>query len=275
LLERIAKENCQLIDYIGSPSLRGIVTGLNEAFIIDADARNQLILAAPTLTEILRPVCVGSEIRRYGVEWAGHYLIYTYHGIDLSNYSLIEEFLENYRDQLENRAIRQEWYELQQPQKAYEDKLISPKIVMPDMAESGRFQLDENGMFLTNTAYFLPTDDKYLLALLNSKLLTFCLANTSSTFGGGYLRLFGQYVERLPIRVVTPQMSERKRKELIQNIVGLLEQKKNTSLKERILQLLLPIEEYADVIHDLLALLADQMIILFEERVLLVERFFY
>jgi len=146
---------------------------------------------------------------------------------------------------------------------------------MPDMAESGRFQLDENGMFLTNTAYFLPTDDKYLLALLNSKLLTFCLANTSSTFGGGYLRLFGQYVERLPIRVVTPQMSERKRKELIQNIVGLLEQKKNTSLKERILQLLLPIEEYADVIHDLLALLADQMIILFEERVLLVERFFY
>jgi len=70
-------------------------------------------------------------------------------------------------------------------------------------------------------------------------------------------------------------MSERKRKELIQNIVGLLEQKKNTSLKERILQLLLPIEEYADVIHDLLALLADQMIILFEERVLLVERFFY
>lgn len=44
--------------------------------------------------------------------------------------------------------------------------------------------------------------EKYLLGLLNSRLLDFFLKRVSTTLRGGFFRYFTQFVEQLPIRML-------------------------------------------------------------------------
>jgi hypothetical protein len=54
----------------------GIKTGLNEAFIIDAATRDRLIQEDPQSAHIIKPILRGRDIKRYGYEWAGLYILY-------------------------------------------------------------------------------------------------------------------------------------------------------------------------------------------------------
>ena len=45
---------------------RGILTGCNEAFIIDEAKKNELIAQDPKSAEIIRPILRGRDIKRYG-----------------------------------------------------------------------------------------------------------------------------------------------------------------------------------------------------------------
>src|SRR5205823_8422009 len=77
------------------------------------------------------------------------------------------------------------------------------KIIYPDIAKSPRFHLDEAGTWIRNTAYCLDAQDMYLLGVLNSAMMWFCIARLSIPFGeraGEYrYRMFTQYIEKLPI----------------------------------------------------------------------------
>lgn len=44
---------------------RGILTGLNEAFIISGEKKNELIAADPKSAELIRPILRGRDIKRY------------------------------------------------------------------------------------------------------------------------------------------------------------------------------------------------------------------
>ena len=57
---------------------RGILTGCNEAFIINESKRKELIAQDPHSAEIIRPILRGRDIKRYGYEWAHLYLIATF-----------------------------------------------------------------------------------------------------------------------------------------------------------------------------------------------------
>ena len=54
---------------------RGILTGYNEAFIIDDATRRRLIAKDPRSGEIIKPVLRGRDIRRWRSSWAGKWLI--------------------------------------------------------------------------------------------------------------------------------------------------------------------------------------------------------
>jgi hypothetical protein len=54
----------------------GIKTGLNEAFIITKEKRDELIASDPKSAEIIKPILRGRDIKRYGYEWAGLYILY-------------------------------------------------------------------------------------------------------------------------------------------------------------------------------------------------------
>jgi hypothetical protein len=65
---------------------------------------------------------------------------------------------------------------------------------------------DTQGHFVSNTVYFIPTNDLYLIGILNSKLIFNYFKRISTVIGeadkGGRLRWFRQDVERIPIRTI-------------------------------------------------------------------------
>ena len=52
-------------------------------------------------------------------------------------------------------------------------------------------------------------DKKYLLCLLNSKLLFFILYRESNKFRGGYITCTKQYFENLPIKLIAPSAQKK------------------------------------------------------------------
>ena len=235
LMQHLARDAMTLTEFVGKKICRGIVSGLNDAFVISGDTRKRILSnnvcmgVKSGLTEafvisdktrkkilsrnkraaaVIRPFLQGRCIRRYQIESNDEYLIYTHHGIDMTPYPAVLEHLRPFRDKLRRRATKQEWYELQQPQYAYVEFMTKPKIVFPDIATGCRFALDRDGRFGANTVYFLPTDDLRLLGLLNSKLAFFYFQQTCAALEGpdeAYLRFFGQYMENFPVRLPPPK----------------------------------------------------------------------
>lgn len=183
----------------------GVKSGLTEAFMIDEDTRATILKRNSKASEIIKPFLNGRDVRRYQIDYKGLYLIYTYHGIDIERYPAVEQHLKPFKSKLQSRATRQVWYELQQPQHNFAEYMDRPKIIFPDIATTPRFALDEVGYYSSNTTYFIPRRDLYLLGLLNSRLGNFYFEKTCAGLEGKtetYLGFFGQYLEGFPIRAI-------------------------------------------------------------------------
>ncbi|WP_157621199.1 Eco57I restriction-modification methylase domain-containing protein [Salisaeta longa] len=275
-LDVVAKMKTQAVplrEYVGGSPLRGIVSGLNDAFIISRETRDRLIDRDEKSEEVLYPVRTGRDVRRYALRDPGTYLIYTKHGVDIDRYPAIKAHLQAFRSDLEGRATDQEWYELQQPQAAYEEAFKQPKIINPDLAEKGRFHLDRKGIFPTNKIYSLPTDDAYLLAILNSQLADFYLKATSVQYRGDYLQLLGQFVEQVPIRDIAFTTPADERTAHAEAAIAAYEAARDADAGPTVYAVLEAVDahltadpERADVVHDLLAHLAREMTRLKAER---------
>ncbi len=63
-----------------------------------------------------------------------------------------------------------QWYEIQDTIGYYKE-FAKPKIVFPDLAKESRMAYDTMGYFVGDTGNIIPTNDLYLLGLLNSKLI--------------------------------------------------------------------------------------------------------
>ncbi|MFO1126775.1 MAG: N-6 DNA methylase [Methylocystis sp.] len=210
LRDKIKRGRKTLGEVYGAP-LYGIKTGLNEAFVIDTPTRDRLVKADKKSAELLKPFLRGEDVKRWRVEPQGLWLINTPKGkVDIEKYSAIRDWLMPFKSELEKRATKQEWWELQQAQLAYQLKFEAVKIVYQDITCQNPFSVESTGAFLGNTCYFLDHCDFALLAYLNSRIAWFVLSAVTNIARGGYLRLRTDFVEKLPI----PELSERIRKKL-------------------------------------------------------------
>ena len=89
------------------------------------------------------------------------------------------------------------WWELRNC--AYYNLFSKPKIVFPNLQNTNKFAFDETGIYLNAPAVFLPTSDKYLLAVLNSKVVWHFLKSICVIRSGGYIEVKPQYFEQIPI----------------------------------------------------------------------------
>jgi len=208
LVERLMKDFPTLKEIVAADVCMGVKSGLNEAFIIDRNTRDLLIARDPSSQEIIKQVLVGRETGRYQLSSESQYLIYTKHDVVIADYPAVHQYLEQFKTRLEQRATNQKWFELQQPQEAYESFFEGKKILFPDIAEGAEFYRDSDGYFMTTTVNFVPSDDWFLLGLLNSRVSNFFLLATAATYRGGYIRLKRQYVEALPVPRVPALKSE-------------------------------------------------------------------
>lgn len=199
LREKLRSGRKTLGEVYGAP-LRGVVTGLNEAFIIDRTTRDRLVGADHKVANILKPFLKGENIKRWRLEPDDLFLINIPKGkIDIEQYSSVRDHLEPFRSALENRATKQNWFELQQAQLAYQLRFTEPKIIYGHFAADRIFCFDVEGLFPNDKGYAIPGADHYLLALLNSKLEWFLLSALAPAVRGGYHEMRVQYVEVLPI----------------------------------------------------------------------------
>ena len=198
-LRKMKAAGIPLGEYVKGQIFRGVLTGFNKAFVIDGAKRQQLISRNPELARVIKPFLTGKNIRKWDADTKDKWLLYMYHGVRVSSLSAVIEHLEPFRDELEGRATKQEWHELQQPQMRYTAAFEKPKIVFPDIAKKPRFALDYAGAYSGDTSFLIPTDDVYLLGLLNSSAVENLFIEVGATVRGGYLRFKRQYVEQIPI----------------------------------------------------------------------------
>jgi hypothetical protein len=201
LRRKIVGDRKTLGEVYGQP-LYGIKTGLNDAFVIDRATRDRLVAADPKSAELLKPFLRGENIKRWRVESDDLWLINTPKGkADIEQYPAIRNWLLPFKAELEKRATKQEWWELQQARLAYQEVFSNNKIVFPDMSQGANFCIDASQSFCGNTIYLIDSSDLVLLAILNSKVAwSFLFGQAEALRGGEWrLRLFSQNIIRIPI----------------------------------------------------------------------------
>ncbi|MGN8459456.1 Eco57I restriction-modification methylase domain-containing protein [Helicobacter pylori] len=221
---------------------RGILTGANEAFIIPTEKRDAILNACKTQEErgrterLIKPILRGKDIKRYSYEWAHLWVIDTHNGytsalkskippIDIEKYPAIKVHLDSHYDTIATRCDQGDTpYHLRNC--AYLEDFEKEKIVWAEMTDEPRFIYDNKGFLTNQTCYFIARDDKYLFAILNSKVMYFFMRQMASNLGEGAFRWIKQFIERLPI----PQITE-KNQELADKIIALVD--KILALKEK------------------------------------------
>ncbi len=210
LRDKIRAGRKTLKEVYGSP-LRGVVTGLNEAFVIDDATRERLCAQDPRSADLLKPFLEGKDLKRWRAEPRGLWLIYIpKNRIKIDDYPAIRDWLLPFKADLEARATKQEWFELQQAQEAYAPHFAAPKIAYKDIGDSSPFNVNMEGSFMANTGYFIPSDEHHLAAYLNSKLLWFTYLNVSAQIRGGFVRFFSNHLGEMPM----PEWSDGAKTEL-------------------------------------------------------------
>ena len=225
ILSEIEQRIKAKIEAVGTPLrdwdiniYRGILTGYNEAFIIDKTKRDEILANCKTeeerqkTAEIIRPILRGRDIKRYSYEFADLYLINTHNGvkekgikrINIEDYPAVKAHLDLFYPQLEKRADQGDTpYNLRNC--AYIEDFYKQKIVYQELTQGSCFYLDKEAkFFVSNTGYLITGNDlEYLILFLNSKFVEFIFKSFYSvSLGGSGIRWLAQCIENLPIPFV-------------------------------------------------------------------------
>ena len=227
LFERLMNSGTPLGEYVGDRINRGITTGLNEAFVINQQKRDDLIAEDPNSEQIIKPWLRGKDIKRWRPEWAGLYIIFTRRGIDIEQYPAIKEHLSWWYTELEPKKTRTQlgpgrkpgeysWYEIQDST-AYFREFDRPKIVWKKTSFSPAFLFDSSGFYLSNTLHCISGVDSWLAGVMNSSIMEFLMVLSINLLRGEYIELTSTRIEPLPV----PDLQEDTKAELQELVVNI------------------------------------------------------
>ena len=195
---------------------RGIVTGCNEAFIIDDAKREELIEQDPRSAEIIKPLLRGRDIKRYFARPSGFYILATGYDLDIPNrYPAIYEHLETIGGQIDSGIIKtkgkglferddqgENWWNLRAC--AYYSEFDKEKIVWKRIGSILRFAYSQHSMYcLDSTCIATGKKVKYLTAVLNSPVSHYQLFNLAPKTGTGDLIVSVQAIEPILVPPIT------------------------------------------------------------------------
>lgn len=202
---------------------RGIITGLNKAFIID----KQTAKSIKNIDEqdFLLPIYEGKDIKKWITPEAEKRLILfkskwtrqafadfvekqegdfeiqqhdLFYNAFRHRYNQLYDWLKDFQHEGLNRYDKGEyWWEMRNC--AYYDKFEKTKIIFPNLQNTNKFSYDETGTFVNAPAVFLPVTEKYPIVILNSKLIWYFLKSICVVRSGGYIEVKPQYFEQIPI----------------------------------------------------------------------------
>jgi hypothetical protein len=159
---------------------------------------------------VKRPILRGKDIKKYGFDWKGLYLINFHNGIPNKNVPAlqIKDFpsLKNYFDLYYTKLAGRDDqgvtpYNLRSC--AYLDEFSKPKIIYPNMTKYMPFVYDGEG-FVTNQKCFIITGENiaYLTLFFNSSLFKYCFRDSFPELLGGTRELSKVFFDKIPVKKV-------------------------------------------------------------------------
>jgi len=222
LLERLKNENITLENFINGQSYRGVLTGLTEAFLIDEETKKQLIDEDRNAEKLIKPFLLGRDVKAYTSGSNENYLLLVPKGFTKSlsndidtenlawdyfrtNFPAVANHLLNYKVKAEKRTDKGDYYwELRACD--YYEKFVIPKIMYQAFQVKPCFIFDESGLFCNNSMWFIPTESKALLAVLNSIMGWWLISKYCTQIQNGY-QLIWKYFGQIPIpKVLTADL---------------------------------------------------------------------
>ena len=216
LLSQLRNAGMPLGEYVKTKPAFGINTTPTDVFVVDKAVRDELIASHAGSAEILKPFLQGEDIRRWHVDTPHRWLIFAHRGIAINDYPAILQYLEKHREPLSKRKGKQAWYELA-ASLADAERLAQPKLVCPNTYNHQTFAVDTVGYYYGKTAYLIPTSEKWLCGLLNSRTVEWFYSQVSKQLTIDWLRARSGYIQQIPI----PQLTSTQ-KALIAKIVDYL-----------------------------------------------------
>ena len=219
LLEKLQNTGTSFGQCVHRKIHRGIVTGCEQAFVIDTKTCEELLSEDPNSAEIIKPWIRGRDILKWETTGSGEFVIVIASSVNKtwpwSNaeseveaerifakvYPAVYRHLDKYREKLIARDDQGKFYWEFRSCKYYSD-FENPKIMYSDIGKSINASYDKIGLFC-GANWFLPTEDLSLLAILNSRLFDwyarYKLQTLNDPWAGGGLRFKITYMQRVPI----------------------------------------------------------------------------
>nr|WP_241964477.1 TaqI-like C-terminal specificity domain-containing protein [Halorubrum sp. 48-1-W] len=240
ILSKINDCSEPLESYLDQPLYRGILTGLNDAFILSEEEKDKIDYDGKHLKQLLQ----GKDVHRYEVEYNGRYLIRIPSGWTKnesgiadeadawswfkSEFPILADYLSEFKQQAKQRYDRGEfWWELRPCD--YYAIFEEEKIVYPVISKGPNFAYDAEERYINDKLYAIPGKEFDLLGILNSKLIHFWLQSELSGLRGGYQEFRATHVEKLP--VVTDIETADRVSQKVSDEIDFRQQRNNLNLK--------------------------------------------
>lgn len=215
LLERIEAAFPKLGERISQRPSRGVVTGCNRAFVIDGATRTRILDAEPAAAPLIRPFVKGRDVRAWRAASGDRFILLIDRGTDLAALPVLRAHLAQFRRELEPRPSGHAgawtgrkpgsyaWHELQDPVGPLV-KARAPRLLYQDIQTSPACALDPGDVVPDTTVWMLPTDDRFVLAVLNSPLYAWYAQRRFPPALNGAVRPKLAYLTALPIPILEP-----------------------------------------------------------------------
>lgn len=207
---------------------RGIIPGLSEAFIIDELKKEDFLKKDSNYKKIIGSLLRGRDITRYGIPLKEDldYIILAGFGSFKyleKEYNGIYNYLCQFEEKLKNRGQckgskptedkpffgQHHWLELDNnPTEEYLNQFLQSKIMYQVFQVKPNFIFDEQGLYCNNSMWIIPTTDKGLLAILNSKMGWWLITQYCTQIQNGY-QLIWKYFGQIPIAETTKELGEK------------------------------------------------------------------
>jgi adenine-specific DNA-methyltransferase len=209
LFERM-KVNTNTLEKVVDGIFQGVATGKDSVFLVKKEDIEKWKLEK----DILQPFLKGKDIDKYEIKWSGTYCIYPYtidgkvipESIVKSKFPNTYKYLQENRDDLSGRDYFDKssklWFELWNQRNL--ERFQQPKIVTLDNASKNSFAFDNDNFIGTTTTYSIIVSNpnielKFLLGVLNSKLLTYYHTKNTIPQSNGFYRYQATFIKNFPI----------------------------------------------------------------------------
>lgn len=215
LLERLRRSGTSLDEYVQGRFYRGILTGLNKAFVVEREDYERLIAEHPSSAEVLKPFLRGRDVKRWRCEFQDRWIIkiessenerHPWSGESERDaerkfanfYPAIHGWFEPMRDRLIQRYDQGRYFwELRSCD--YWREFVQPKIIYPNICKQNEFAWDSCGYYSNQKTFIIPRAPKYLLAILNSSVTTWLFSQLLAKLQNGFYEPSAVFMRDFPI----------------------------------------------------------------------------